>query len=426
MNLNTDDFILATTEEKQAAVNAVTNENYWKGVFCRFRSNTVSFIALILLILLVLFSFLGPLLVPYGYDEFNKGAENLYPSHYALEDQLLIEETVGSSERRLELALREAEAEKGAPLTSIEKANVRAVSLSENADRDEIIKQLDIKSRPFGYSRAELERIASGERVFPHIFGTDTYGRDILARVMVATRISMLIGFFAAMMVLVIGAIYGAISGYCGGKTDSIMMGFAELLYSLPDMLIVLLISTAMKPALESLIVNKVYSASLVGAVGPNIVSLFIAFAMLYWIPSARIIRGQVLQLKEQEFVIAAKALGAGNARIIIRHLLPNCVGQLLVTACLGIPSAIFLESFLSYLGIGVSAPLASLGSLAANAMSGVNTYPHRLIIPTLILGLIILTFNLIGDGLRDALDPKLKHEGRRWRGRKRKERNTA
>ncbi len=419
MNFNADDFVLATTEEKQAAVRVVKNENYWKGVFFRFRRNTVSFIALIVLVLLALFALLGPLLVPYGYDEFNKGAEDLYPNHYSLEDQLLIEETVGSSERRLELALQEAEAEKGAPLTSIEKANVRAVSLSENADRDEIIKQLDIKSRPFGYSRAELEKIAAGERVFPHIFGTDMYGRDILARVMVATRISMLIGFFAAMMVLVIGTIYGAISGYCGGKTDSIMMGFAELLYSLPDMLIVLLISTAMKPALENLISSNVSSASLIGTVGPNIIALFIAFAMLYWIPSARIIRGQILQLKEQEFVVAAKALGAGNARIIRKHLLPNCTGQLLVTACLGIPSAIFLESFLSYLGVGVGAPLASLGSLASNAMPGVNTYPHRLIIPTLILGLIILTFNLIGDGLRDALDPKLKHEGRRWRGRK-------
>lgn len=414
MNFNADDFILATTEEKQAAVRAVTNENYWKGVFFRFRRNTVSFIALIVLVLLTLFALLGPLLVPYGYDEFNKGAEDLYPNHYSLEDQLLIEKTVGSSERRLELALQEAETEKGAPLTSIEKANVRAFSLSENADRDEIIKQLDIKSRPFGYSRAELEKIAAGERVFPHIFGTDMYGRDILARVMVATRISMLIGFFAAMMVLVVGTIYGAISGYCGGKTDSIMMGFAELLYSLPDMLIVLLISTAMKPALENLISSNVSSASLIGTVGPNIIALFIAFAMLYWIPSARIIRGQVLQLKEQEFVVAAKALGAGNARIIRKHLLPNCTGQLLVTACLGIPSAIFLESFLSYLGVGVGAPLASLGSLASNAMPGVNTYPHRLIIPTLILGLIILTFNLIGDGLRDALDPKLKHEGRR------------
>ena len=142
---------------------------------------------------------------------------------------------------------------------------------------------------------------------------------------------------------------------------------------------------------------------------GPNLISLFIAFGLLYWVTMSRIIRGQVLQLKEQEYVTAAKALGASGSRIIRRHLLPNCIGQIVVTTCLQIPSAIFLESFLSYLGVGVSAPLPSLGSMATDALSGMYTYTYRLIIPAVVLSVMILAFNLFGDGLRDALDPKLK-----------------
>ena len=142
---------------------------------------------------------------------------------------------------------------------------------------------------------------------------------------------------------------------------------------------------------------------------GPNLISMFIAFGMLYWVTMSRIIRGQVLQLKQQEYVTAARALGASGGRIIRRHLLPNCIGQIVVTTCLQIPSAIFLESFLSYLGVGVSAPLPSLGSMATDALGGMYTYTYRLIVPSVILSVMILAFNLFGDGLRDALDPKLK-----------------
>ena len=160
---------------------------------------------------------------------------------------------------------------------------------------------------------------------------------------------------------------------------------------------------------------------SFVNVLGPNLISMFIAFGLLYWVTMSRIIRGQVLQLKQQEYVTAARALGASGGRIIRRHLLPNCIGQIVVTTCLQIPSAIFLESFLSYLGVGVSAPLPSLGSMATDALSGmytytyrlivpsVITYPYRLLFPALILSIMILAFNLFGDGLRDALDPKLK-----------------
>jgi oligopeptide transport system permease protein len=144
-------------------------------------------------------------------------------------------------------------------------------------------------------------------------------------------------------------------------------------------------------------------------SLGVGIVSIFITFALLYWVGMARIIRGQVLQLKEQEYVTAATALGASNGRIIRRHLLPNCVGALVITTCLQIPSAIFLESFLSFLGLGVSAPMASLGSMCSDALETISLYPYRLVFPGVILTIIVLTLNLVGDGLRDALDPRLK-----------------
>ena len=148
---------------------------------------------------------------------------------------------------------------------------------------------------------------------------------------------------------------------------------------------------------------------SFVTVLGPNLIYLFIAFGQLYCVTMSSINRGQVLQLKQSEYITAARALGVPGGRIIRRHLLPNCIGQIVVTTCLQIPSAIFLESFLSYLGVGVSAPLPSLGSMATDALSGLSTYPYRLVFPAAVLSIMILAFNLFGDGLRDALDPKLK-----------------
>lgn len=245
---------------------------------------------------------------------------------------------------------------------------------------------------------------------FAHPFGTDNLGRDILVRTMFGARVSLIIGVVASLLILVIGATYGAISGFIGGRVDDIMMRFSELVYSVPDVLVVLLLMTVLKVPLQNAFnTSHIAIVKSLGVLGPSLVSIFIAFGLLYWVPLARIIRGQVLMLKEQEFVTAAKALGAPNGAIIRKHLLPNCIGQIIVTTCLEIPSAIFLESFLSFLGLGVSAPMTSLGSLAADALSGMYTYTYRLIIPSIILSVMILTLNLFGDGLRDALDPRLK-----------------
>ncbi|MGI5946684.1 MAG: ABC transporter permease [Lachnospiraceae bacterium] len=419
------DFEPATQNEREDFIQERASVSYWKDAWRRLKQNTVAMVALGVVIFLILFAFVGPYLVPYGYDEFNKGAENLYPYHYTLEDQKRLDEEIAARTQSevldVDAMIAKAEEEaaaKGEKLSSVEKAKIKAqakvaaknTESSEDADPKVIRKELGIKKKMFGYSQQELERKAAGEKVFPHIFGTDMYGRDILVRVMYGARVSMSVGICAAILVLLIGAVYGSISGYCGGKVDAVMQRIVELIYSVPEMLVVLLIATALKPILTEFVNSGSGPLkSFVGVLGPNLISLFIAFGMLYWVTMSRIIRGAVLQLKEQEYVTAAKALGASGGRIIRKHLLPNCIGQIVVTTCLQIPSAIFLESFLSYLGVGVSAPLPSLGSMATDALSGMYTYTYRLIIPAVVLSVMILAFNLFGDGLRDALDPKLK-----------------
>ena len=428
-DLSTDDFASASRQEKDDFIQDRQSVSYWKDAWRRLKKNVVAMVALGVIVFLFLFAFVGPLLIPYGYDEFNKGAENLYPYHYTLEDTQRVNDEIASRTQSdvvdvdEMIAQAKAEAEKkGEKFTKKDEAVIRAKakvaakpsedsSEEQSVDEDSVRKELGIKKHIFGYSQAELERKANGEKVFPHVFGTDMYGRDILVRVMYGARVSMSVGVFAAILVLVIGALYGAISGYCGGKVDAVMQRIVELIYAVPEMLVVLLIATALKPILTDYVNSSGTSPmkSFVNVLGPNLISMFIAFGLLYWVTMSRIIRGQVLQLKQQEYVTAARALGASGGRIIRRHLLPNCIGQIVVTTCLQIPSAIFLESFLSYLGVGVSAPLPSLGSMATDALSGMYTYTYRLIVPSVILSIMILAFNLFGDGLRDALDPKLK-----------------
>ena len=425
-DLPADAFEPATSEEKENFIQDRRSVSYWKDAWRRLRKNTVAMVALVIIILLAIFAFVGPAVVPYTYKQQIRGSEALHPWHYSLEDQEKInaymEEHSGagklSPDEAVEQARKEAEA-KGTTLSRVDEAKIRAkanVSQQEASNNEEkvteadAVKALGIKHSMFGYSNKELQKKAEGEKVFPHVFGTDDQGRDIMVRVMVGARVSIIVGVCAALLVLVIGALYGSISGYCGGMVDTVMQRIVEIIYSIPEMLIILLLSATLKPALEQFQNSgDGILQSLVTLLGPNLISMFIAFGLLYWVTMSRIIRGQILQLKQQEYVTAARALGASGGRIIRRHLLPNCIGQIVVTTFLQIPSAIFLESFLSFLGVGVSAPLTSLGSMCSEALSGLTTYPYRLFIPAVILSVMILSLNLFGDGLRDALDPKLK-----------------
>ena len=382
-----DAFDPASSQEKADFIKDRKSVSYWADAWRRLRRNKVAMVALGITIALVIFGFVGPSVVPYTYKQQVRGSEALHPWHYTLEDQEKINAYMEehnntenlTPDEAVEKAKAEAEAE-GKELSRIEESKIRAkASVSQQKESEEHVteaeaaKALGIKHKAFGYSTQELQKKADGEKVFPHVFGTDDQGRDIMVRVMVGTRISIIVGVCAAIIVLIIGALYGSISGYCGGVVDTVMQRIVEIIYSIPEMLIILLLSATLKPALEQ------FQNS---GDGP---------------------------LQNLVTITAARALGAKGGRIIGKHLLPNCIGQIITTTFLQIPSAIFLESFLSFIGVGVSAPLTSLGSMCSEALSGLSTYPYRLFIPAGILSLMILALNLFGDGLRDALDPKLK-----------------
>ncbi|WP_410514508.1 ABC transporter permease [Paenibacillus sp. BR2-3] len=221
-----------------------------------------------------------------------------------------------------------------------------------------------------------------------HWFGTDDLGRDMFVRTWFGARISLTVGLAAAAIDLLIGVIYGGIMGYFGGRVDNIMNKFSEILYAIPYLLVVILLLVVMEPSLGTII---------------------LALTITGWINMSWIVRGEIMQLKNREFVLASRSMGAGSGRLLFRHLLPNAVGPIIVTITLSVPNAIFAEAFLSFLGLGVQAPIASLGSMISDALTGWMYYPWRFLFPAILISLTMLSFNIFGDGLRDALDPKLK-----------------
>ncbi len=343
MHPDLDSFAPATEAEKEYMVQMRPSSTFFKDGIKRLMKNKVAVISFFVIVIIALSSIILPMFWPYKYDK-------------------MLGVTPG-----------------------------RPVNSSYN------------NLAPFEYGEKELERMAEGEKIFPHIFGTDAQGRDYFIRVVYGARISLAVGFFASLIVLVIGLTVGSIAGYCGGKVDLVIMRIVDIIYSLPDMLMVILLSTVLKEALAPVIEGTVLAK-----LGVNMISLFIVFGLLYWVSMARQIRGQILSLREQEYVLAAQATGAPGKWIILKHLLPNCISVVVISTALQIPSAIFTESYLSFLGLGVNAPMPSLGSLASDALNGMNSYPERLVIPAIVISLIVLSLNLFGDGLRDAFDPKL------------------
>mgnify|MGYP004526198885 FL=1 len=343
LQMDLDEFLPASDEEKEYMVKMRPSSTFFKDGVKRLLKNKVATVSMVVILLIALASIVIPHFWPYSYDA--------------------------------QLGVKP-----GQP-----------VDASYN------------NLAPFEYGRTELRLMEEGEDVFPHVFGTDSSGRDYFIRVVYGTRISLAVGFFASIVVLIIGVTIGSIAGYCGGKVDLVIMRIVDIIYSLPDMLMVILLSTVLKGSLAPAITGTVLEK-----IGSNIISLFIVFGLLYWVSMSRLIRGQILSLREQEYVLAAKATGAKGKWIIPKHLIPNCISVVIISTALQIPNAIFTESYLSFLGLGVNAPMPSLGSLASDALNGLTSYPYRLVIPAIAISLIVLSLNLFGDGLRDAFDPKL------------------
>ena len=244
---------------------------------------------------------------------------------------------------------------------------------------------------------AELIKVKASVTVDPahkrvYILGTDYLGRDMLARIVYGGRISMGIGVVGTITAMLIGIVIGAVAGYAGGKLDNYLMRFVDILYGLPYMLIVIILMSMVPSGTNSIFI------------------LFIAIALVSWLTIARVVRGQIISLKNSEFVEAARSMGAGSGRIIFRHLLPNTLGVIIIFATLQMPSFIMNESFLSFLGLGVSAPSASWGTLVADGVKGMELYPWRLFFPALSMTIFLFAMNFLGDGLRDALDPQSKN----------------
>ncbi len=347
------------TGENPVAVNEfsqpVKGVSLWVDAWRRLKKNKMAIFAVVIIGIYALLSLFAPILPIHDYKYQVLSHQYLPPSLTQTGGELLYERT--ESQMRL-LAERDGR---------------------EELNEEELTELVEL--------RQEVETDPIHQRRY--LLGTDELGRDLFSRIIFGGQVSMLIGLIGTITSVIIGIIIGAIAGYVGGKTDYFIMRVVDVMYGLPYMLLIII---------------------LMALFGRQIFNLFLALALVSWLTVARVVRGQIISLKNSEFVEAAQSMGAGSARIIFKHLVPNTLGIIIVFSTLRIPQFIMMEAFLSFLGLGISAPFASWGSLVRDGVQGMGLYPWRLIFPALAMTLFLFFMNFLGDGLRDALDPQSKN----------------
>ena len=354
-------------------------------VWSRFRKKPTAIAGFLIIVLLVLFSVLGPLFTGKSYSEQDLNAANIAP-------RIKVFETPDGNgwlyiTQSMKLLRVSAEGEFGEQLNKLREDSEMQMLIF---DYEGLELGLYYGKKPYLVVNPDTLVIAKSRRIRnrDYLLGTDSLGRDILTRLMYGSRVSLVVAFVAVIVNLLIGILYGGISGYLGGNVDEFMMRIVDIISTIPLTLYVILIMVLL---------------------GSGLGSIIVALGSVYWVGMARVVRGQVLSLKQQEFVLAARTIGSSTSTILFRHLIPNAMGAILVTATMLIPSAIFMEAFLGFLGIGLKPPLASLGTMCNDATENLRSCPYQLFIPAFVIVLIMFAFNFVGDGLRDALDPKLR-----------------
>ena len=384
ITLTENDFKKLDPQHTSSEESGVPPMTYWQDVGRRFRSNIPAMISAAAILLLVLVAVIGPHLSEHSYEDQQLSYANIPP----VMDLYKIGESKWLYMHR---NLRLIETSRSGELLGtipMQKEDLFKKKMIYDIDGRKII--IDYGRKPFVLTDGDGNVLKPAKKAGPdgYLLGTDALGRDLFIRTLYGARISMLVALIATLANFLIGVVYGGISGLAGGKIDNLMMRIVDIISTIPLTLYVILIMVV----LDS-----------------GFLSIIIALGSVYWVNMARIVRGQILALKEQEFVLAARTIGTSTPRILFQHLLPNSMGVIIVTATMLIPSAIFIESFLSFIGLGVSAPMASWGTLCSEALDAIRTFPYQLFTPALAICVTMFAFNFLGDGLRDALDPKLR-----------------
>jgi oligopeptide transport system permease protein len=374
---------MADTVSTQNVAPETKSRSLWATAFLRLRRNKAAMASVVILLIYIFAGMFGPAIAPHHYStvysEYVKVPASLEP--YPRAEQIVPEAEKALSRARLELG----EIAVSGGVVRIEATSSREIDprVTRYLDRSDLFANARFASQSDDGLSAVME--ADVQRLL-FIFGTDANGRDLLARILISIRISLMIGALATCVALLIGVAYGATAGFVGGRLDNIMMRIVDIIYSLPFIFFVIL---------------------LVVFFGRNVILMFIAVGAVEWLDVARIVRGQTISLRRREFVLAAEALGVSRRGIVRRHIIPNTLGPIVIYMTLLVPKVILLESFLSFLGLGVQEPLTSLGVLISEGAKNMRGASYMLIYPAIALTVLLFALNFLGDGLRDALDPK-------------------